>query len=285
MSETLDSLHNHEIRNLPIVSVDVEATGLEVESGDRIVELAVVKRYPDGSIEHWSSLVNPKIHIPFITQQIHGINDAMVADAPLFSDLHSRINSLIKDSIFIAHNAEFDVGFIQTECKLSDSPPIHIGPVLDTLQMSRNFYGLPHNNLTSVAHRFQLLVHSAHRALHDAHNTMYAFLGMLDDLEDRFQQNLTCKSLQQLIINNAKYGKIKQGIKQNIRKAYKSKQSIIIEYVSGDPRKPLRSLRKISILKLDFPQIIAHCHLRNAERTFRLKRIQQAYFTSEEVPK
>ena len=276
MTDQEQPLSERRIRSLPIAAVDFETTGLNPADGDRAVEIAIVKLHPDGTLEQWAALINPSTTIPLNTQQIHGITNRMVASARPFSEIRDQIAEFLTDCIFIAHNAEFDLGFLESECQKSNCQPIQVGPVLDTLQMSRNFFGLPRNNLTSVANRFQMHVHNAHRALHDAHNTLYSFIAMLDDLDQRFGSDMSSARLQQLIAMYDKDGPFKKQIRRDVILAKKKRLPIVIEYVSGDPNKPIRSKRTITISKIDFPHIIAHCHLRNAERTFRLRRIQQA---------
>ena len=99
------------IRERSVVAIDCETTGLHVENGDRIVELALVKQHPDGRTEEWSSLLNPECEMSPSNVAIHGITNAMVSAAPVFSSVWSTIKNWIDDSIIVAHNAPFDLVF------------------------------------------------------------------------------------------------------------------------------------------------------------------------------
>ena len=79
----------------PICFFDLETTGINVAK-DRIVEISVLKVFPDGKEEKHTWLVNPTIPIPAETTAVHGIKDEDVADKPTFKELATEINNLIK---------------------------------------------------------------------------------------------------------------------------------------------------------------------------------------------
>ncbi len=92
--------------------VDVETTGLRPSWHDRIVEIAVVQVAPDGGVEAtWSTLVNPMRDLG--PQVIHGISAADVLHAPTFEQIAGTLASLLAGRVFVAHNASFDLGFVQ----------------------------------------------------------------------------------------------------------------------------------------------------------------------------
>ena len=99
----------------PLCFFDLETTGTDV-SRDRIVEISVLKVYPNGNRESKTWLVNPTIPIPPASTDIHGISDAMVAQAPTFKELAKQIHNMIKDSDLAGYNSDrFDIPLLAEE--------------------------------------------------------------------------------------------------------------------------------------------------------------------------
>ncbi|MGJ5642265.1 exonuclease domain-containing protein [Formosa sp. S-31] len=99
----------------PICFFDLETTGVNI-SKDRIVEIAILKVYPDGKEESKTWLVNPEMPIPKEVSEIHGISDADVADAPTFKTLAKEIYNMIKDSDLGGFNSNrFDIPLLAEE--------------------------------------------------------------------------------------------------------------------------------------------------------------------------
>ncbi|TYA54811.1 3'-5' exonuclease [Formosa maritima] len=104
----------------PICFFDLETTGVNI-SNDRIVEISILKVYPDGKEERYTRLVNPTIPIPAEVTKIHGISDANVADKPTFKELAKEINNLIKDSDLGGFNSNrFDIPLLAEEMLRAD---------------------------------------------------------------------------------------------------------------------------------------------------------------------
>lgn len=99
----------------PICFFDLETTGTNVVK-DRIVEISILKVYPNGEKESRTWLVNPGMPIPKETSEIHGITDDKVADSPLFKDLAHRVYEMIKDSDLGGYNSnKFDIPLLAEE--------------------------------------------------------------------------------------------------------------------------------------------------------------------------
>ena len=99
----------------PICFFDLETTGINV-SKDRIVEIAILKVFPNGNKESYTWRVNPEIPIPAETTLIHGISDEMVANEPTFKELAQKIYALIKDSDLGGFNSNrFDIPLLAEE--------------------------------------------------------------------------------------------------------------------------------------------------------------------------
>src|SRR5690554_4827943 len=99
----------------PICFFDLETTGINITS-DRIVEIAILKVFPDGKEDRKTWLVNPGIPIPAEVTEIHGISDADVADKPTFKELANEINTMVRDSDLAGFNSNrFDIPLLAEE--------------------------------------------------------------------------------------------------------------------------------------------------------------------------
>jgi DNA polymerase III subunit epsilon len=99
----------------PICFFDLETTGTDV-ARDRIVEISILKVFPNGNKESKTWLVNPGMPIPFLVSQIHGITDEKVANEPTFDQLAPHVYNLIKDSDLAGFNSDrFDIPLLAEE--------------------------------------------------------------------------------------------------------------------------------------------------------------------------
>lgn len=151
------------------VMFDLETTGLSSRY-DRIVEFGAVRVRKGAIIDRLSLLISPgEVMMQAQAKVVTGITDAMLKDAPLFSDVASQIKSFLKDAILISHNAPFDMGFLQAAFE-REQETIEF-PVIDTLTLSRFLFpeAFAHR-LGAVAKRLNIPYEddSAHRAIYDA---------------------------------------------------------------------------------------------------------------------
>ncbi len=151
---------------VPMVFVDLETTGA-LASVDRITEIGIVELDAQGRLTEWSSLVNPQMPIPPFIQGLTGISDAMVADAPTFSELAGEIEARLQGRLFVAHNARFDYGFLRQS--LAREQRVFNATVLCTVKLSRRLYPqYAKHSLDALIERHSLAVPARHRALADA---------------------------------------------------------------------------------------------------------------------
>ncbi|WP_231609243.1 exonuclease domain-containing protein [Pseudoalteromonas sp. NZS37] len=146
--------------------VDIETTG-GLKGGNRITEIGVVKVQHGKVIDTWTSLVNPERHIPGFITSLTGISDSMVYNAPVFADIAKPLLDKLAGSIFVAHNVNFDYGFIKKECEMAGH--FFKMPKMCTVVESRKaFKGLKSYSLGNLSSHFNLNLTSHHRALADA---------------------------------------------------------------------------------------------------------------------
>lgn len=152
--------------NQPYVVVDIETTGGRA-GNHKITEIGMVKMVAGEIVDQWQSLLNPQRRIPANITALTGIDDQMVAHAPIFADVADAVEAFTKDSIFVAHNVNFDYGFIKEEFARLDR--FWRRPKLCTVQqMRRHYKGLPSYSLANLTRHFQIDMQRHHRAMSDA---------------------------------------------------------------------------------------------------------------------
>ncbi|MFC1501114.1 exonuclease domain-containing protein [Elusimicrobiota bacterium] len=160
------------IENLPnLAFLDVETTGLMPHVGDRVCEIAILRRNSDGEIIRWNTLVNPCRDISQEVSNINQITNEMVSSAPEFFSISQKVLEMLDNAYLVAHNAGFDISFLNKEleiCGLS----LPKSQVIDTLQIARKFFKFPSNSLQNIAKYIDLEVEQKHRAMADV-DTMY----------------------------------------------------------------------------------------------------------------
>ena len=150
----------------PYVVVDVETTG---GRGDRhrVTEIGAVKVRDGEIIDRFHTLLNPQRTIPPGITRLTGISPAMVEDAPYFADVADDFEAFMSDAIFVAHNVEFDYGFIASEFARIGRMFRH--PKLCTCASMRKLYpGMRSYSLASLCRSFDIPLKQHHRALCDA---------------------------------------------------------------------------------------------------------------------
>lgn len=146
---------------------DTETTGLDPKSGDRVVEigcLELINRTPTNETFH--VYLNPERDMPAEAEKVHGLSAAFLADKPLFADIAQSFLDFVGDAPLIAHNADFDMRFINAELRGCGRDDLSGHEVIDTLKLARTkFPGSP-ASLDALCRRFG--VDNSGRELHGA---------------------------------------------------------------------------------------------------------------------
>ena len=171
-----------DLRNATYVVFDIETTGFSV-TYDRIIQIAARKVLQGQVIETFETFVNPKMPIPKRITEITSITDDMVAEALGIEDVLPKFLDFVGDGILVAQNASFDVGHIYANMERLNIPSKTF-PVIDTMQLARNFYHteLKTFNLKSLARFFKVQQEHHHLADDDTRVTTEIFLQMLQTL-------------------------------------------------------------------------------------------------------
>src|SRR5437868_1561540 len=152
------------------IILDTETTGLRVEDGHRIIEIAcleMVNRKLTG--EHYHQFVNPLREVEAAAMAVHGITNAFLTDKPIFSEIAKDLMKFIDGAELIIHNAPFDVSFLNNELFLSGQNYKTIAEycsVIDTLSMARKLHPGQRNSLDALCKRYG--VDNSKRDLHGA---------------------------------------------------------------------------------------------------------------------
>lgn len=148
------------------IILDTETTGFNPEDGHRIIEigaLEVVNRLPTGRTFH--KYVNPEREIDASAIRVHGITNEKVADMPLFHEVAEELLDFMADSPLVAHNARFDINFLNHEFRWASLPEL-ANDIVDTLTIAREKFPGSQVSLDALCRRFE--VDLSGRTLHGA---------------------------------------------------------------------------------------------------------------------
>ncbi|WP_026858392.1 PolC-type DNA polymerase III [Jeotgalicoccus psychrophilus] len=171
------SLEDHEF-----VVFDVETTGLSSKY-DSIIELAGVKVKNGEVIDKFERFSNPGEKLSELIKELTGITDDMLVGAPDISEVIRDFKDWVGDAIFVAHNASFDMGFID-EAYGKEGFGKSTNGVIDTLELSRTINTkMKKHGLNILAKKYNVDLTQHHRAIYDAEATAYIFIKMMAQLK------------------------------------------------------------------------------------------------------
>ncbi len=261
-----------------VIAFDVETTGLSPFS-DKMIELAAVKVDANGNIETFRTLINPECEIPQQTIDIHGITNLMTHQAPSIEKVLPEFMSFIEDLPLIAHNAQFDIGFLIRE---SQQLEISLGThdIYDSCQIARSAFKkkekVPTNfKLSSLAEFFEIPLNH-HQALDDSIASLRIFARALELVESDKPHFIKTRCL---LFNTDSLKKIQT---EDLDKKHAllvekipTQESVYITYKGGTRGDEPRPIRPIGLIPL--PQglvLYAECLLTKVHKSFLVKKIK-----------
>ena len=171
------------------VVFDLETTGFSLIK-DKIIEIGAVKVENGVITDKFSTFVNPKVPIPFKITNLTGITDDMVMEAPDIETILPQFLEFVGDAVLVAHNASFDVSFIEQNCRYQDITPDFTS--VDTVAMARILLPtLSKFKLNVVANALHISLENHHRAVDDAGATAEIFVKFVEMLRARNIKTLT----------------------------------------------------------------------------------------------
>ena len=179
-------LNDRLLTELTYTVFDTETTGLNPSEGDEIIQMGAM-RIVNGKLlsqECFDQLVDPQRRIPAATIPIHGIEPHMVAGKPTIAQVLPSFHGFAKDTVLVAHNAAFDMRFLQL--KEQATGLVFDQPVLDTLLLSAVVHpNQASHRLEAIAERFNVTVVGRHTAMGDAMVTAEVFLKLIPLLAEK----------------------------------------------------------------------------------------------------
>ena len=149
------------------IVLDPEATGFSPDNGDRIVEIGCVElinHVPTNNT--YQVYLNPEKDMDPGAEKVHGLTNEFLLDKPKFIEIADSFLEFIGDSNLIAHNADFDINFLNSELVRAKKDKINNGRVVDTLKIARSKFPGARNSLDALCKRF--FVDNSNRSLHGA---------------------------------------------------------------------------------------------------------------------
>ncbi|MEX0274914.1 MAG: exonuclease domain-containing protein [Flavobacteriaceae bacterium] len=159
--------------------IDIETTGTGIK-GNKITEIAIFKHNGSKVVDTFATLVNPQCPIPFFITGLTGIDDGMVKNAPIFSEVADKVLEITRDTIFVAHNVNFDYHVLKNEFR-------EIGmdftrKKLCTVRLSRKLFpGYRSYSLGKLCSSMSIPLQNRHRAVGDAEATVLLFEKILNN--------------------------------------------------------------------------------------------------------
>lgn len=243
--------------------VDVETTGLNPQVGDRVCEVAIVRCQGDVELERFDRLINPGRPISPAAAAVNGLSDRDLYLQPPFAAFLPEIQRLLFDAVLVAHNAPFDLRFLDAEFMRLGQPPLS-NPCVDTLELARSCYRLPSYSLGNLAYRFGILNGHAHRALADVQTTQRLLSKLIHDLKARRLSDLT-PSISAIPMD--------MPVPQDLERALRERRRLFLRYQASNGLTE-RTVDPLAVQVRDqVLYLVAYCHLRQERRTFRLDRI------------
>ncbi len=275
--------------------LDFETTGMSPAYGHRVCEVGVQVITPDfdheprssredhptstdgtgqlvRTLDEFQQLIDPEREIDEGARQVNGITRDMVKGQPRFPDVCDRLLELIRGRVVVAHNAPFDLNFLRSELEIAGRA-LPEEPVADSCRLARNRFHFSGNSLANVAREFDV-DQPSHRALDDVRTLSAVWGRMLRDVSDD-----GVRSLGDLI--QAQGGPIRlpspsdpESLPPEIKQALLNESPIKITYENSRGNRSSRRITpKRTTHKGKNDYVIAYCHRREDQRTFRLDRI------------
>lgn len=183
------------------IVLDTETTGLDPDSGHRVVEIGcveLVNHVPTGNSAQW--YINPERDMPEEAFRIHGLSSQFLADKPVFADIADQFLTFLGDGQVVAHNAFFDVKFLNAELAAVGKPPIPRDRVTDTIAVARQKIPGAQYSLDALCRRFNvdLSRRDKHGALLDSELLAEVYLELIGGRQ--FGLGLASETAEQTVV-------------------------------------------------------------------------------------
>ena len=172
------------------ICLDTETTGLDPRQGHKVIEIACIELINRVKTDnHFHCYINPRRDVPQEAFAVHGLSTDFLKDKPIFDHIAYKFIDFIKDSNIIAHNANFDVKFLNFELQLVGIKPLEKSRIIDSLVIARKkFPGSP-ASLDALCKRFNidLSKRSLHGALLDTQLLCDVYIELMGGAQEDFK--------------------------------------------------------------------------------------------------
>jgi len=264
--------------DVEFVAFDLETTGLS-SALSRIVEIGAVRFRADGTeLARMEQLVDPECSIPRRVIAVHGITDDMVRGQPTIEQALPEFVEFLGggDTIVLAHNASFDLGFIASAAaRLQTDLPEHT--VIDTLALSRKrLGGVPNHRLETLGRHFEVIDATEHRGLGDAMVVKSVFLHLLAKTPAIGDVDELLNVVSPMFFEPACLDPVilPRGY-ESLARAIRTGEPLSIVYGGGSKGNTSRRITPHTLIEeYGNLYLIARCHIDEMDKHFRLDRIR-----------
>ncbi len=262
-----------DLNGVEFVILDVETTGLSPLSGDRIVEIGLIKLKDSKITECFETLIDPRREISYSAFLVNGISMKMLEGAPPMENVLPDVLNFIKGACLVGHNIKFDLKFLDYESSLAGHDLLDTVLTIDTARMARALLpNLESYALGNLAHFLEINISTRHRAMADAELTLKVFKKLLDIAR--------AKNICHLKILSYLFGIKKPSLEENrskiqfIKEALSEKYLLNLMYFGNASGLTERCVKPLQLTgRGRQATLTAFCHLRNQERDFKVERI------------
>lgn len=265
------------LHEIPLAFLDVETTGASADFGHRVIELGIVRVERGESIAEYSRLIDPRRRVSAGVTALTGITQQMVDGQPTFLDQLPAALKLLEGAIVLGHNVRFDLSFLRKEfrrCGREITQVLGEPPVLDTVRIARRRFGRGGNGLQALAPRLGVFPSMAHRALADARTTALVFEKLMEPVGG--WGICLCDAIRE---QGGPMGLLPISPRESLlplelEEALEQRKPVTMEYLDARQTQTHRVIEPLHVRRSGGELIlVAHCHLRGEQRTFKLERI------------
>jgi len=255
-----------------VVIFDLETTGLSALLNN-ILEIGALKLTPKG-LTTFSTLVNPEVEIPPANTAIHGITGDMVKDSPTIKEVLPKFMEFVGDLTLVAHNAQFDLGFITYDLHMLGLP-FGNSDIYCTVKLSRLvFTDFSTHRLGHLAEKLGIPLERAHRAEDDAFVCLKVLAQGLIKADKKKKAVLKGSYLFNLQDFKNMENFVMEDYQQPILRALENEDILQIKYQGGSKKNKFRPIKPVGLLPLPQGHVLyAHCLESNLFKFYHLKKI------------
>jgi DNA polymerase III epsilon subunit family exonuclease len=264
------------LSQIPIAVIDTETTGASATYGDRIIEVGIVRIEAGQVVGEYQQLIDPGKRINAGVSVLTGITQEMVAGQPRFADQLAGMMRLLEGAAILGHNIGFDLSFLNGEfrrCGLDLRQYFGEVPIFDTVRIARKRFGRGGNALPLLSRRLGVEPAVSHRALADAQTTAAVFRELLAPVGGYGLSVCDCLAEQGGMIDIARIGG-ESLLPLELEEALEAGRPVMMEDLDAQGRRTERMVQPLHIRRHKGELLlVAHCHLRDDRRTFKLERV------------